>query len=279
MTTIFAHSPDGLRIAYDRAGSGPAVLLLHGGGSNREVWHEFGYVGRLSQDRTVITLDLRGHGESDLPTDPAEYTTDKMGGDILAVADACGIERFTIWGMSFGGKVGRYLAAQSDRVTKIIIMGIPFGPAVTAEMRQQIEAFCTHWPPILAAQQEGTLDLDSLSENEREFMESANVPVIMAWGQAMIDWPPMEPAELGCPALWVVGSEDKAAMDSAREYGDALQDSSVQLHIVQGLDHQQVLTEIDQVFPTMLAFTELGARRVVPLRGRAGSGRRLLSTE
>jgi pimeloyl-ACP methyl ester carboxylesterase len=31
------------------------------------------------------TVDLRGHGESDLPTDPADYTTDKMGQDILTV--------------------------------------------------------------------------------------------------------------------------------------------------------------------------------------------------
>jgi pimeloyl-ACP methyl ester carboxylesterase len=256
MTTVFAHSPDGLRIAYDRAGSGPAVLLLHGGGSNREVWHEFGYVGRLSQDRTVITLDLRGHGESDLPTDPAEYTTDKMGGDILAVADACGIERFTIWGMSYGGKVGRYLAAQSDRVTKIIIMGIPFGPAVTAEMRQQIEAFCIHWPPIIEAQRDGTLDLDSLSEDDREFLGGANVPVIMAWGRAMIDWPSIEPADVRCPALWLVGSEDEPAMASVREYEDSLKDSDVQLHIVEGLDHPGVLMEIDRVFGPMLAFTQ-----------------------
>jgi hypothetical protein len=36
MTTLFAHSPDGLRVAYVRAGGGPAVLLLQGGGSNRE---------------------------------------------------------------------------------------------------------------------------------------------------------------------------------------------------------------------------------------------------
>lgn len=256
MTTIFAHSPDGLRIAYDRAGRGPAIVLLHGGGSNREVWHEFGYVGRLREGHTVITLDLRGHGESDLPTDPAEYTTDKMRGDVLAVADACGIERFAIWGMSFGGKVGRYLAARSDRVSKIIIMGIPFGPAVTAEMRQEIEAFCEHWPPIIEAQREGTLDLNSLSEDEREFMESANVPVIMAWGRAMIDWPAMEPAEVGCPALWLVGSEDGPAMESAREYAGSLEGSSVQLQVVDGLDHAQVLMEIDRVFDTMLAFTQ-----------------------
>lgn len=256
MTALFADSPDGVRIAYDRVGTGPAILLLHGGGSSREVWHEFGYVDRLREGFTVITLDLRGHGESHLPTDPADYTTDEMGRDVLAVADACGIERFIIWGMSYGGKVGRYLAAQSERVAKIVFMGTPFGPAVPAEMRQEIEAFCAHWPPIIQAQSDGTLDLDSLSEDDREFLSSFNVPVMMAWGRAMLEWPSIEPAEVRCPALWLVGSEDQPAMDSAREYEGSLKGSSVQLYIADGLDHQQALIEIDRVFATMLAFTQ-----------------------
>lgn len=256
MNTLFAYSPDGLRIAYDRSGTGPAIVLVHGGGSNRQVWHEAGYVGRLREDLSVVTLDLRGHGESELPTDPAEYSIDKMGRDILAVADACEIERFVIWGMSYGGKVGRYLAAQSERVAKIILMGVPFGAAVSNEIRQEIEDFCVRWPPILQAQSEGTLDLDSLSQADREFLHDLNVPVIMAWGRAMLDWPPFEPADLRCPSLWLVGSEDEPAMASVREYEQALKNSTVQLTIVEGLDHGQVLLEIDTVLATMLAFTK-----------------------
>lgn len=52
-------------------------------------------------------MDLRGHGESDLPEDPADYAINKLCQDILAVADACEVERFSLWGMSYGGKVGR----------------------------------------------------------------------------------------------------------------------------------------------------------------------------
>ncbi|HOU13295.1 MAG TPA: hypothetical protein PKZ84_09255 [Anaerolineae bacterium] len=47
MDTLFAISPDGARIAYDRCGAGPAVVLLHGGGGNRQEWHNAGYVSRL----------------------------------------------------------------------------------------------------------------------------------------------------------------------------------------------------------------------------------------
>ncbi len=256
MNTRFTNSTDGTRVAYDRCGTGPAIVLLHGGGGTRQDWHEGGYVSRLRDKFTVIAVDLRGHGESGLPTDPADYTTDKMGQDTLAVADACGVERFTIWGMSYGGKVSRYLAVQSERVAKLILMGTPLGLGVSGELRQDAVDFCVHWPPIVQAQRDGTLDLNSLSQNDQDFLRHFNVPVMLGWVRAMLDWPAIEPADFRCPTLWLVGSEDRHAMASLKEYEDSLRGSRVQVHLFEGLDHEQVFSEIDRVFPTMLAFTE-----------------------
>jgi pimeloyl-ACP methyl ester carboxylesterase len=72
----------------------------------------------------------------------------------------------------------------------------------------------------------------------------------------MLDWSAVEPADFRCPTLWLVGSEDRYAMTSLKEYEESLKGSRVQVHIVEGLDHNQVFDEIDRVFPTMLAFTE-----------------------
>ena len=47
LAAAFATSPDGTRIAYDVTGKGPVVMLLHGGGQTRKVWHEQGYVERI----------------------------------------------------------------------------------------------------------------------------------------------------------------------------------------------------------------------------------------
>lgn len=151
--------PDGIRIAYDVRGAGPPIVLLHGGGHTRWDWHDRGYVERLQRDFQVIAIDIRGNGESGKPTDPADYTTDQHGQDILAVADACGVERFTLWGFSYGGNIGRYLAAQSTRVAKLIIIGTPFGLGASGEFRQFIVNFHDHWSPILQAQLTGRFNV------------------------------------------------------------------------------------------------------------------------
>ena len=256
MNTLFAISPDGKRVAYDIIGSGPAVLLLHGGGGSRLEWHQAGYVNRLKDHFTVVTIDLRGHGESELPTEPTDYTTDKLCQDFLVVADTCGIERFILWGMSYGGKIGRYLAVRSERVAKLILMGTPLGLGVSGELRQDAIDFCAHWPAIVRAQREGTLDRDSLSQHDRNFLHDFNVPAMLGWVRAMLDWPTIEPADFPCPTLWLMGSEDRHAIDSLNEYQSSLENSMVQVKIFPGLDHEGVFNEIHQVYPSILEFMQ-----------------------
>ena len=255
MNRLIAVSPDGTPVAYEQFGTGPAVVLLHGGGGSRRDWVEAGYVERLRDRFTVIAIDLRGHGESGLPTDPAAYAIEKLKQDILAVAEACGVERFALWGMSYGGKVGRYLAVESDRVSRLIMMGTPLGPGVSGERRQQALDYVAHWPPIVQAQREGTLDLTSLSPEDREHLRQLNVPVVLGWATAMLDWPTVEPADFRCPTLWLVGTEDPHAMASLHEYKDALPDSRVRVHVLKGFGHEQLFDEVDTVFPILLAFT------------------------
>jgi pimeloyl-ACP methyl ester carboxylesterase len=256
MDTLFTKSLDGTQIAYDCIGTGPALMLVHGGGTTRHDWYEGGYVDRLKDKFTVITFDVRGHGESGLPTDPAKYTTDKMGQDILAVADACKVDHFIIWGMSYGGKVSRYLAVQSDRVTKLILMGTPLGLGVSGKRRQQAVDFRARWDPVVRAQRNGALDPTLLSQPDQEFMENFNVAVMLAWVTAMLDWPEVTPADFRCPTLWLVGSEDEYAMATFKEYEDDFKGSLFHVHILDGLDHDQVFDEIDKAFPIMLTFTQ-----------------------
>jgi surfactin synthase thioesterase subunit len=102
----------------------------------------------------------------------------------------------------------------------------------------------------------GTLDFASLSEADQEQLRLFNVPVVLAWVKAMLDWATVEPADFRCPTLWLIGSEDKHAMITYIEYEEALKKSKVQVHFVEGLDHNQVFDEVDRVLPVMVDFTK-----------------------
>ena len=224
--TTFVTSKDGTRIAYDVTGSGPAVILLHGGGMNRQSWHSAGYVSRLAKEFTVITIDIRGNGESDKPADVAAYSFERINEDVLAVADAVKAQRFVLWGFSYGANVGRYLASRSDRVSAMVYIGINFGAAVEGRFLVAVK-------------------------------EMPNRP---AWVTAMLSYPPVEPPDMKCPTLWLVGSNNAGAMESVARYRDRLTGTKVTLLVVDGLNHPQEFEQIDRVFPREIEFTRSHAR-------------------
>jgi pimeloyl-ACP methyl ester carboxylesterase len=259
MTTSFAVSKDGTRVAYDVTGTGPAVVLLHGGGQSRQAWHRAGYVGRLRGEFTVITVDLRGHGQSDKPTNVEAYAIEHVTDDILAVVDAAHVVRFAVWGYSYGGNIARYLPARSDRVNKLVVIGIPFGPAAAPPFRELVISLRAKWTPIVESDRAGTLDLSSLSAEDRALWQAGTplgaLPVTLAWLSATLDWPSVEPADLRCSTLWLVGTGNQNAMPSVKEFSERLGRTKVVLQLVPELTHEEELTNVDDVFSPMLNFT------------------------
>jgi 3-oxoadipate enol-lactonase len=90
-----------IEMAYDDAGRGPAVVLLHGFPFNRSMWA--GQAEALAGDYRVITPDLRGMGETAPGDGPA--TMDEMAHDVAALLDKLGVERAVVGGLSMGGYV------------------------------------------------------------------------------------------------------------------------------------------------------------------------------
>lgn len=68
----------GVSLRYDRIGAGPAALLIHGWTCNRSFWER--QVAALRAHHTVITVDLRGHGESTPPR--SGYSLGALAGDL-----------------------------------------------------------------------------------------------------------------------------------------------------------------------------------------------------
>ena len=94
---------NGARLWYDEAGSGPAVLLLHGGLGDSGLWEPV--VPFLADRFRVIRTDLRFYGRSTGPAVPWSWQDDAIG-----VLDVLGIERAAVVGLSLGGKLALDLA-------------------------------------------------------------------------------------------------------------------------------------------------------------------------
>lgn len=93
---------NGIVMAYDEVGSGPAVILIHGFPLCREMWRP--QIGALTKaGYRVVLPDLRGFGESDAPEGP--YSMPLFADDIVALMDHLEIEKAVIGGMSMGGYV------------------------------------------------------------------------------------------------------------------------------------------------------------------------------
>jgi pimeloyl-ACP methyl ester carboxylesterase len=245
----YAVSADGVRIAYEVAGSGPPLILLHGGGQSHKHWVDAGYVAALSKHFQVITPDARGHGASDKPTARQAYAVEPLMADVLAVADACGAATFDLIGYSYGGNLGRYLASRTDRVSRFVMVGIGFGPGIPAAMRRGVEGNLQPWAPVLGP----TPQPEKLSPNLRKAWEDLGVRATVAWFSALLDWPPVEPWNLRCPTLWLVGSKNEVgALESLAQYPDVAQ-WGVVARVLDGLDHERELTASDQVLPVLEA--------------------------
>lgn len=107
---------NGINMYYAVYGSGPPVLLIHGGLGYADVWGA--QVADLSRDHTVITAESRGHGRS---TRNAEaYSYDLMSSDYLALLDYLKIDRTAIVGWSDGGIIGLDIAIHHpERLTRL----------------------------------------------------------------------------------------------------------------------------------------------------------------
>ncbi|HXG20815.1 MAG TPA: alpha/beta fold hydrolase [Methylomirabilota bacterium] len=92
---------NGVHIYYEVHGSGPAILLTHGFSATTEMWKP--NIPVLSQRYRLILWDMRGHGQSDSPSDPYRYSADLTVGDMDALLDACGEKQAVLGGHSLGG--------------------------------------------------------------------------------------------------------------------------------------------------------------------------------
>jgi pimeloyl-ACP methyl ester carboxylesterase len=129
-----AVTPSGVRIAWERCGTGAPLLLVHGLGYARWGWEPV--VDLLAEAHEVVLFDNRGIGESDAP--PGPYSVSDLAEDAAAVLDAAGLERAHVLGTSLGGMIALQLVLDHpDRVDKLVLACTTPGGSGAAPMPER----------------------------------------------------------------------------------------------------------------------------------------------
>jgi pimeloyl-ACP methyl ester carboxylesterase len=115
---------DGVQIHYLVEGKGEPVLLIHGFAVNAQLqWVLPGTFKALAKDHRVIALDVRGHGKSDKPSDPAKYGTE-MVEDAVRLLDHLKIDKAHVVGYSMGALItGKLMVTHPERLLSATLGG------------------------------------------------------------------------------------------------------------------------------------------------------------
>lgn len=139
---VLAHQ--GVDVAYSAGGEGAPLVLLHGFPQTRMMWAQIAPA--LAQGRRVICPDLRGYGASGKPAQVADYSFRAMGGDILALMDHLGHDRFDLVGHDRGARTAHRIALDApDRVNSLTLMDIIPTHLLLTQLSHQVAKAYYHW--------------------------------------------------------------------------------------------------------------------------------------
>jgi haloacetate dehalogenase len=139
---VFTH--DGVDVAYSAGGEGAPLVLLHGFPQTRMMWARIAPT--LAQGRRVICPDLRGYGASSKPARMEDCSFRAMGGDILALMDHLGHDRFDLVGHDRGARTAHRIALDApDRVASLTMMDIIPTHLLLTQLSHQVAKAYYHW--------------------------------------------------------------------------------------------------------------------------------------
>jgi pimeloyl-ACP methyl ester carboxylesterase len=126
-TSCFA-APDGIPLAIHERGEGRPLLLLHGFFSESDTnWIKYGHATLLANaGYRVIMQDLRAHGQSGKPHDPASYPKDVLADDALAMIAHLGLKDYDLGGYSLGARTVARMLVRGARPARAIVAGMGF---------------------------------------------------------------------------------------------------------------------------------------------------------
>ncbi|MDC0432327.1 alpha/beta hydrolase [Hyphomicrobiales bacterium] len=189
---------NGVNIHFEVCGNGPAIFLSHGFSDNLGIWKE--QVKVLSEQNTLITWDLRGHGQTDSPDEIIQYSEEETLLDMLEILNYLNIEKTSLGGFSLGGYMSlAFYRLYPDRVSSLLI--IDTGPGFkNDEAREGWNKYA-----IKSAERYESRGRKGIGNAARGMLTQKDDRIINSL------------ADISVPTLIIVGEDDKLFL-SAAEY-------------------------------------------------------------
>lgn len=245
-------SEDNAKIVYNVIGNGPAIVLAHSLSETKDIWEKSGWVDVLKEYFTVIALDLRGNGESDMSLDIDFYSQDKVISDIEVVVKKCGFTTYNYFGHSYGATIGLKLCKENKNVKKVVCAGTNFGS----------EFFKTIVPDIIsdfekfkAIRDRNIFDEEGLTEEDIEWLKNTNLEARIAKLKAMEKWTGVNINDVRSDLAIYSGEEDiPLVKEDILNNQKELIKYGIKSRVLEKLNHSQLVTEVDKVSPWVLEF-------------------------
>ncbi|WP_331232365.1 alpha/beta fold hydrolase [Natronorarus salvus] len=253
-------SVDGTAIAYERSGSGPPLVVVHGTTADHTRWEPVRSA--FEKHFTVYAVDRRGRGES---SDAAEYELEREFEDVAAVADTIN-EPVILLGHSFGALCSLEATLRTDSIEKLVLYEPPipvgehqlYSEEVLTEMEtllddgeneQALVLFFLEVAKIPLAQ----IDVLKSAPNWQARVDAAHTAYRETQAPADYEFDPLRFRNMTTPTLLLLGSESPQYLEDATEaINDALLNSRIA--ILDGQQHVAMNTAPELFINEVLAF-------------------------
>jgi pimeloyl-ACP methyl ester carboxylesterase len=246
---------NGIDLCYEVSGSGPAVLLTHGYSATGRAWAD--QHPALAPRYRLITWDMRGHGETESPADPAQYSHALTVSDMHGLLRHLGVERAVIGGLSLGGTMAlAFHARHPDMVRALVICDSGPGyrnPEARAEWNQRAHARAVDLEARgFTALTSGSRDMREAVRRHRSAQGLAHAArgMLTQTDSSLIDSLPA----IRVPTLVIVGDQDTPFIGACEYMAKKI--PGARLEVIKEAGHSANLDQPEAFNRVLLAFLD-----------------------
>jgi len=252
MKSKYIISTDGAKIAYNVFGKGFPLVLIHGMGSNKEMWVDRKWVEIFDKYFTVITIDIRGNGESDKSYNPNFYSINNIIDDIDIVVRECGFNDYNYFGHSYGATIGLQICKQSKNIKRVVCGGTTFGNKFFKEI---VPEWIDEYTNLGLKKKNNTLNELAFSGEDIEWIERTDFDLAVAQLKAWNEWEGVEVKDIKISLAVYSGTKDNPqVLDNLNANKIEIQKNNIALKVFENLNHTDLVSNVNIVSPWVLDF-------------------------